>query len=293
MKKALIAAALFAAIGTAHADPVTLTHTDTFRNEQVGTLPNNSSWSGNPWNQGKPIQGNVYAGEFKFQTSEGLDFYAFCADIFHTLKSGTTYQMDALTTGSVAGIGSWEIARIGYLFDNYGNYLDKSANGKELTAFQLTMWEILFENGKNQGNQNGSSLSKGNFQVGGFGDADDLANTWINDIYKNAKEGEESKKYNLFFLTSSEHVSGKELTGYEQKCSKYKNGVCTKWKDDKTKPIYRDIYTQDSQNLISWVAKKDIEEDPNAPSEIPEPMPLVLLTAGLLALGFTRKLRCC
>lgn len=276
MKKALIAAALFAAIGTAHADPVTLTHTDTFGNEQVGTLPNNSSWSGNPWNQGKPVQGNVYAGEFKFQTSEGLDFYAFCADIFHTLKSGTTYQMDALTTGSVAGIGSWEIARIGYLFDNYGDYLNNSANGKELTAFQLTMWEILFENGKNQGNQNGNPLSKGNFKVGGFGDADDLANGWIKDIYDNTQDGTKSEKYDLFFLTSSSTCTEKYTSGN-------KKGQCKNGK-----------MTQDSQNLISWTAKPEDPQDPaENPNEIPEPMPLVLLTAGLLALGFTRKLRCC
>ena len=276
MKKALIAAALFAAIGTAHADPVTLTHTDTFGNEQVGTLPNNSSWSGNPWNQGKPVQGNVYAGEFKFQTSEGLDFYAFCADIFHTLKSGTTYQMDALTTGSVAGIGSWEIARIGYLFDNYGDYLNNSANGKELTAFQLTMWEILFENGKNQGNQNGNPLSKGNFKVGGFGDADDLANGWIKDIYDNTQDGTKSEKYDLFFLTSSSTCTEKYTSGN-------KKGQCKNGK-----------MTQDSQNLISWTAKPEDPQDPaENPNEIPEPMPLVLLTIGLLALGFTRKLRCC
>ena len=274
MKKALIAAALFAAIGTAHADPVTLTHTDTFGNEQVGTLPNNSSWSGNPWNQGKPVQGNVYAGEFKFQTSEGLDFYAFCADIFHTLKSGTTYQMDALTTGSVAGIGSWEIARIGYLFDNYGDNLDNSANKKELTAFQLTLWEILFEKGKNQGNQNGTPLSKGNFQVGGFGDADDLANGWIKDIYDNAQDDTKSEKYNLFFLTSSSTCTEKHKSGP-------KKGQCKAW-------------SQDSQNLISWTAKPEDPQDPaENPNEIPEPMPLVLLTIGLLALGFTRKLRCC
>lgn len=276
MKKTLIAAALFAAIGTAHADPVTLTHTDTFGNEQVGTLPNNSSWSGNPWNQGEPVQGNVYAGEFKFKTSEGLDFYAFCADIFHTLKSGTTYQMDALTTGSVAGIGSWEIARIGYLFDNYGDYLDNSANGKELTAFQLTLWEILFENGKNQGNQNGNPLSKGNFKVGGFGDADDLANGWIKDIYDNTQDGTKSEKYDLFFLTSSSTCTEKYTSGN-------KKGQCKNGK-----------MTQDSQNLISWTAKPEDPQDPaENPNEIPEPMPLVLLTAGLLALGFTRKLRCC
>ncbi|ABI59638.1 MULTISPECIES: hypothetical protein [Nitrosomonas] len=276
MKKTLIAAALFAAIGTAHADPVTLTYTDTFGNEQVGTLPNNSSWSGNPWNQGKPVQGNVYAGEFKFKTSEGLDFYAFCADIFHTLKSGTTYQMDALTTGSVAGIGSWEIARIGYLFDNYGDYLDNSANGKELTAFQLTLWEILFENGKNQGNQNGNPLSKGNFKVGGFGDADDLANGWIKDIYDNTQDGTKSEKYDLFFLTSSSTCTEKYTSGN-------KKGQCKNGK-----------MTQDSQNLISWTAKPEDPQDPaENPNEIPEPMPLVLLTAGLLALGFTRKLRCC
>lgn len=150
-----------------------------------------------------PFKENVYAGEFKFKTAEGLDFYAFCADIFHTLKSGITYQMDALTAGSVAGIGSWEIARLGYLFDNYGNYLNDPTKGKELTAFQLTMWEILFENGNNQGNKNGDPLSKGNFKVDGFGDADNLANTWIKDIYDNAEDGTESELYDLFFLTSS------------------------------------------------------------------------------------------
>ncbi|WP_347887715.1 hypothetical protein ABHF54_06850 [Nitrosomonas europaea] len=270
MKKALIAATLFAAIGTAHADPITLTHTATLGNGITGTLPHNSSWSGNPWNQGKPIQGNVYAGEFKFKTAEGLDFYAFCADIFHTLKSGITYQMDALTAGSVAGIGSWEIARLGYLFDNYGNYLNDPTKGKELTAFQLTMWEILFENGNNQGNKNGDPLSKGNFKVDGFGDADNLANTWIKDIYDNAEDGTESELYDLFFLTSSSTCISKYTSGA-------KKGECKEW-------------SQNSQNLISWTAKP---EDPQDPNEIPEPMPLVLLTAGLLALGFTRKLRCC
>lgn len=263
MKKALIAAALFAAIGTAQADPITLTHKSTFENGITGTLPNNASWSGNPWYQGKPIPGNVHAGEFKLQTAEGLDFYAFCADIFHKLAYGaTTYQMDALTAGSVAGIGSLEIARLGYLFDNYGFYLNNPANGKELTAFQLTLWEVLFENGKNQGNQSGNPLSKGNFKVTGFGDADDLANTWIKDIYKNAEDGTESEEYDLFFLTSSSTCN--------------KKGQCT----------------QDSQNLISWKDKPRDPQDPQDPNEIPEPMPLVLLTAGLLALGFTRKLHC-
>lgn len=271
MKKALIAAALFAAIGTAQADPITLTHKSTFENGITGTLPNNASWSGNPWHQGKPISGNVHAGEFKLQTTEGLDFYAFCADIFHKLAKGaTTYQMDALTAGSVAGIGSWEIARLGYLFDNYGIHLNDPAKGKELTAFQLTLWEILFENGTNQGNQNGNPLSKGNFYVTGFGDADDLANDWIKDIYKNAKDGTESEKYDLFFLTSSSTCNENYKSGA-------KKGQCKEW-------------SQDSQNLISWKAKP---EDPQDPNEIPEPMPLVLLTAGLLALGFTRKLRCC
>ncbi|WP_350282631.1 hypothetical protein [Nitrosomonas sp.] len=271
MKKALIAAALFAAIGTVHADPITLTRTSILGNGTTGTLPHSSSWSGNPWNQGKPIQGNVYAGEFKFKTAEGLDFYAFCADIFHALNpAATTYQMDALTAGSVAGIGSWEIARLGYLFDNYGSYLDDPTKGKELAAFQLTMWEILFENGNTQGNKNGSPLSTGNFKVNGFGDADNLANTWIKDIYDNAENGKESELYDLFFLTSSSTCVSKYTSGT-------KKGQCREW-------------SQDSQNLISWKTKP---EDPQDPNEIPEPMPLVLLTAGLLALGFTRKLRRC
>lgn len=272
MKKALIAAALFAAIGTVQADPITLTHKATLGNGITGTLPHSSSWSGDPWYQGKPIQGNVLAGEFKFKTAEGLDFYAFCADIFNTLKTGgtTTYQMNALTAENVAGIGSWEIARLGYLFDNYGSYLDDPTKGKELTAFQLTLWEILFENGNNQGNNNGDPLSKGNFKVGGFGDADDLANIWIKDIYDNAENGKESELYDLFFLKSSSTCVSKYTSGT-------KKGQCKEW-------------SQDSQNLISWKAKP---EDPQDPNEIPEPMPLVLLTAGLLALGFTRKLRRC
>ncbi|MXS84392.1 PEP-CTERM sorting domain-containing protein [Nitrosomonas sp. HPC101] len=271
MQKAFIAAALFAAIGTVHADPVTLTLTSTLGNGTTGTLPHNSSWSGNPWNQGKPIQGNVYAGEFKFKTDEGLDFYAFCADIFHALKSGTTYQMDALTAGSVAGISSWEIARIGYLFDNYGGHLNDSANGKELTAFQLTLWEILFEN---NGSQHTNPLAKGNFKVTGFGDADDLANTWIKNIYENAENGTESELYDLFFLTSSSTCISKYTSGT-------KKGQCQKW-------------LQDSQNLISWASKPENPQDPaEIPNEVPEPMPLLLLIAGLLALGFTRKLRCC
>lgn len=120
--------------------------------------------------------GSVSAGAFalKVQGQANSNFAAFCLDLAHTLKSGTSYTVaDANPTGNVfntssgaAGVNPSQQASIQKLFDAvYSPALLKSTT--ESAAFQLALWEIVTETKTYAGqivfDVNSQDAQRGNF----------------------------------------------------------------------------------------------------------------------------------
>jgi len=86
----------------------------------------------------------VHAGAFQLNPPAGVE--AYCIDIFQTLSFGTQYNDYAKSTlaadGSITAARKSEIAQLFHGF--YDTSLTSSTNS---AAFQLALWEILYETG--------------------------------------------------------------------------------------------------------------------------------------------------
>lgn len=214
---------------------------------------------------------DVRAGKFNFNVITSPDtakwnntLQAFCTDVDNDLLKGTnvTYDIVAATTAS-SGWSSLQLAQVSWLFDTqYGSLGNSTVNN---AAFQLTLWEILFEKGTIgfSLNEDNNSPRKSTFWADtSFNGARTMANTMLSGI-SGVTAAYTSTTWDLYVLKSP----------FE--CSKYdKNGVCTKWGD------------QISQNLITALAR-----DPRNPNEVSEPGTLLLLSIGLGGILFSIRRR--
>lgn len=206
----------------------------------------------------------VNAGQFTMSSTnsdahnDGLDFYAFCVDIFNNIQSPANYDV---TGGNPFNWTATQMSRVNYLFDNHdthnGSVLGEGVDAQHAGAFQLTLWEILNENTSTLGTQstpNGAGLHNGWFSATGDSNMISLAEDWITDAWLNAGNDYQSIKYEFGFLN-----------GHIESNNPY------------------------SQNLITWSLCDPAGQCGGGNTEIPEPAPLALLGVGLLGMLFKRK----
>lgn len=189
------------------------------------------------------------------QTSPGLDFKAFCIDIFNNVNVGGTYSYNTTTTPTPAWSALTE-NRINYLFSTYVTPLADDTPA----AFQLALWEVI-----NEGDNTVLSLTNGDFRASGgnLNAAQYSAVEGLLQDIQNNGSGPSTAEYNYTFY------KGFPSSGI----STAKVGVIP------------------AQMLMSWKAKGICEgDDPDCfTTDVPEPMPLALLGIGLLAIGFVLR----
>jgi len=185
------------------------------------------------------------------QTSPGLDFKAFCIDIFNNVNVGGTYSYNETTTPTPA----WSTLaenRINYLFSTYVTPLADDTPA----AFQLALWEVI-----NEGDNSVLSLTNGDFKASGGN---------LNAGQYSAVEG----------LLQDIQANGSGPSTAEYTYTFYK-GFPSSMSTARVSP---------AQMLMSWKSKGTCEGDPDCfTTDVPEPMPLALLGIGLLAIGFVLR----
>jgi len=276
-KAAVLAAAVVSLtfVSASWAAPITIKHSST-----IGEIGEITKTSPTPTFKDR----DVNAGKFNFNVIASPDeakwdgtLQAFCIDVDNTLdtKNNVTYDIVAATAAS-SGWTNLQLAQVSWLFDT--QYENLGADTLKNAAFQLTLWEILFETGTK-----GFSLNE---DTGGwryktqttfwadksFGGARSLANTMLDGI-DGVTAAYTSTTWDLFVLNSP-----------------FENGKCLEytgsWKN-KTCAMYEQV--QVSQNLITVLRKPD---DPSVPpQEISEPGTLLLLSAGLGMVFFSTRRR--
>lgn len=257
MKKSLIALAVTGVFVTTSAQA------DIYNYDGVTGVQATIDYIGSP-----AVNAGVTAGQFSMSTNDGIDFYAFCVDIFNNIQTSHNYISSNI---SPFGWTDKQSSQVSYLFDNYDNVtingvessLGSGVTAEHAGAFQLALWEILNEEDNDldylAGNPNG--LSKNLFRASGMdASVKGAAETWVTAAWNFAGDAYESFKYDFEYASGSAPVAAAFRA--------YGSG-----------PV--------SQDLIIWKEKGGSGGDEIPGGEIPEPAPLALIGLGLLGLGFT------
>lgn len=139
---------------------------------------------------------NTQAGGFNFSRVAGTatdpyvsgNYVTFCIDIFKTVGSGPTYGWDqtALPNAPTPSgntnypMGSVKADLLGKL---WGAHRSGLSTANDFGAFQLAVWEIVFENSGTL------DIDNGTFYATGGAGARSLANTWLSTVASEAAYG--------------------------------------------------------------------------------------------------------
>lgn len=126
--------------------------------------------------------GTMPVGPFMFETQPGSDLFsgtvrAFCADLFQGVSVGTTYNYQPVSIASLPDFGgsAEKVNLVQRLFDNYYDIATDATNGG---AFQLVLWEILYDDANNLDIDSGNLFVPGNSSLSSV----TTARSWINQL---------------------------------------------------------------------------------------------------------------
>lgn len=138
----------------------------------------------------------------------GSNLQAFCIDINTWLVTGQDVIYDVAPADGAEGLSALALTQIGWLFDNHASAL--SGSGMDKAAFQLTLWEMLFEEDESSFN-----LGTGNLQAKDFGTAIATANSWLASAPTTA--GGVSKDWEFYVLNPINPEKNQRLITWREK----------------------------------------------------------------------------
>lgn len=180
----MVAGVVFAAgfvggAGMASAAPVTMTLDSITPKVNVSTSRNGgSSWQ------------TLSAGRFNWHGTltnpVGLqgNFAAFCIELTQSVSIGSTYSSyDAIQLAAAPQPAASPYAPMGVddarrISDLWEKQYSKLTTANDFAAFQLCLWEIVYDSGEN--------LSSGNFRMRNNNTVRNLGQSWLDDINDNA-----------------------------------------------------------------------------------------------------------
>lgn len=198
MKKAGIATAFGLMAGLwalgASAAPITVSYTGFTQGSQSGTI------------SGVRNVG-VNAGQFGFNVLDDGGVYwdttlqGFCIDVTTNLVVSGPVQYDLVAATSSSRLNAQQLSLIGSLYDQHAGSLTTATNS---AAFQLALWEILYDPGTLQLTNNGS------FHASAFGgNARSVAQGWLNGL---DNSGSYVASHEFWVLESPLSAAGKLTT---------------------------------------------------------------------------------
>ncbi len=147
---------------------------------------------------------NVHAGQFQFGVSDDGGVYwddtlhAFCIDVTTNLVTNRAVQYELVNaSGALAGS---QLSLLSQLYDNHGSSL---GNGTTDAAFQLAVWDIIYDHGGALG------LGSGAFRANFSNTVQQAANTMLASLSGGADYA--SSEYELFVLEPHNPQSNQRL----------------------------------------------------------------------------------
>lgn len=159
--------------------------------------------------------GGVGAGLMTFTVQSGSSMWgsnlqAFCIDINTWLVTGQDVTYDIVSANGTGGLSPLALTQVSWLFDNHANAL--SGSNADKAAFQLTLWEMLFENPGTSFN-----LGTGDFQAQNFSAASAIttANGWLANAPTSA--GGVSNNWEFYVMNPVNPESNQRLITWREK----------------------------------------------------------------------------
>lgn len=182
------------AVGSARAEIVT---------RFVGTFPSQQIFV-SATKGGAPRAFESPVGPFNFNVISnttnlelGGSFRSFCADFFQDVSPGNNYTFNPVDVAALTDVAGPDSAiKVAKIQELYDRFYDSATDAERGAAFQLALWEILYDPTNN-------NLSSGNFFAQGPGNpsAISIAQNWLN-VIGDATIADPAKKYNLVGLDS-------------------------------------------------------------------------------------------
>ncbi|MEM9384863.1 MAG: PEP-CTERM sorting domain-containing protein [Pseudomonadota bacterium] len=153
---------------------------------------------------GNGVQRRVAAGQFNFDVINDPDnnfadsqMLAFCIDITNWLVTNRPVSYDFNAAGSTGYLDGQQLANISWLYDSYASALGSATFD---AAFQLALWEIMYDGDAGFSLINGANA--GSLWSTGFGGARTIAEGWLGALtLASPIAGYTSSSYNLYVLT--------------------------------------------------------------------------------------------
>ncbi len=129
-------------------------------------------------------------------SSLATDFTTFCVELNQFVTDTTTYAITAPSQVPLPGVGSptpglgMGPAKADLLSELWGTYRASATGAAGEAAFQIAVWEIVFEGPGSEGGPIVYDVNSGNFHTGSGNDSTQLgyakqAQKWIDDILAN------------------------------------------------------------------------------------------------------------
>lgn len=114
--------------------------------------------------------GTIGAGQFR-GTLDGNSFLTYCTDLFQSFSWGQTYAYTLVANGATNGLTNTQADRLGKLYTAAGG---PATNTTDSAAFQLAVWELLYDNTP-------GSVTSGDFRLlsGASTAQRDRADAWL------------------------------------------------------------------------------------------------------------------